>query len=104
MTLQPRIDDKHTRWLHLRIRPTTLPFIDTEKYTAHGKVKSKALVDGRWTLAFRDEEGCKYARSMILEEIKLQSDEVERCIRPLLELDKRLAHSSPSRSMEDNSA
>ncbi|KAL8480263.1 hypothetical protein ACS0TY_026982 [Phlomoides rotata] len=100
----PRIDDKHTRWLHLRIRPSSFPFIDTEKYTAHGKVKSKALVDGRWTLAFRGEEACKYAQSMILEEIKLQSDEVERCIQPLLELDRSLDRSSPTRSMEDDNS
>ncbi|KAL0302590.1 UNVERIFIED_CONTAM: protein TRANSPARENT TESTA 9, partial [Sesamum angustifolium] len=89
----PRIDDKHPRWLHLRIRPSSFPFTDTPKYGAHGKVKSKSLVDGRWTLAFRDEESCKHALSMILEEVKLQSHEVERSLRPLLELDRS---SSPS--------
>ncbi|KAK4396717.1 protein TRANSPARENT TESTA 9 [Sesamum angolense] len=91
--LQPRIDDKHPRWLHLRIRPSSFPFTDTPKYGAHGKVKSKSLVDGRWTLAFRDEESCNHALSMILEEVKLQSHEVERSLRPLLELDRS---SSPS--------
>ncbi|XP_011094116.1 uncharacterized protein LOC105173907 [Sesamum indicum] len=89
----PRIDDKHPRWLHLRIRPSTFPFTDTPKYGAHGKVKSKSLVDGRWTLAFRDEESCKHALSMILEELKLQSHVVERSLQPLLELDRS---SSPS--------
>ncbi|KAK4414846.1 protein TRANSPARENT TESTA 9 [Sesamum alatum] len=84
----PRIDDKHPRWLHLRIRPSTFPFADTPKYGAHGKVKPKTLVDGRWTLAFRDEDSCKYALSMILEEVKLQSHEVERSLQPLLELDR----------------
>ncbi|KAL0410265.1 UNVERIFIED_CONTAM: protein TRANSPARENT TESTA 9 [Sesamum latifolium] len=87
------IDDKHPRWLHLRIRPSSFPFADTPKYGAHGKVKSKNLVDGRWTLAFRDEESCKHALSMILEEVTLQSHEVERSLRPLLELDRS---SSPS--------
>ncbi|PIN03963.1 hypothetical protein CDL12_23507 [Handroanthus impetiginosus] len=100
----PRIDDKHSRWLHLRIRPSSLPFADPAKHRAPGKVKSKALVDGRWTLAFRDEESCKYALSMILEEVKLQSHEVERSLQPLLELDKDLDYSSASQCTEDSSS
>ncbi|KAJ4709215.1 Protein CLEC16A like [Melia azedarach] len=84
----PKIDEKHTRWLHLRIRPSTLPFIDPAKSGVYNKVKSKALVDGRWTLAFRDEESCKTAYSMVLEEINLQSIEVERRLRPLLYLER----------------
>ncbi|KAL3830141.1 hypothetical protein ACJIZ3_018943 [Penstemon smallii] len=89
----PRIDDKHSRWLHLRVRPSSFPFTDTAKYTVHGKVKSKALVDGRWTLAFQNEESCKYALCMILEEVKFQSQEVERSLKPLLELDRSLDYS-----------
>ncbi|KAH6794191.1 CLEC16A-like protein [Perilla frutescens var. hirtella] len=99
----PRVDDKHSRWLHLRIRPSSFPFTETAKYTAHGKVKSKALVDGRWTLAFRDEESCKHAFSMILEEIKLQSCVVERSLQPLLELDRSSGRSNLSQHVEDNS-
>lgn len=93
---QPRIDDKHLRWLHLRIRPSSFPFTDTATYTAHGKVKSKALVDGRWTLAFKDEESCKLALSMVVEEMKLQSCMVERSLQPLLELDRSKSNSEPS--------
>lgn len=87
--LQPRIDDKHSRWLHLRIRPSSFPYLDTGKYPSPSpsKVKVKALVDGRWTLAFRDEESCKSALSMILEEINFQSVEVERRIKPLLDIE-----------------
>lgn len=81
----PRIDDKHSRWLHLRIRPSSLPFVDSAKSVTLRKTKAKALVDGRWTLAFRNEESCKTALSMILEEINLQSSEVERRLRPLLD-------------------
>ncbi|KAK3031958.1 hypothetical protein RJ639_037119 [Escallonia herrerae] len=88
---KPRIDDKHPRWLHLRIRPSTIPFIDA----AHGKAKTKALVDGRWTLAFRDEESCKSALSMILEEANLQGNEVERRLKPLLDLERNLYCSAP---------
>lgn len=79
----PRIDDKHPRWLHLRIRPHTLPCLDPSKSAASGKTKPRALVDGRWTLAFRDDETCQSAVSMIREELDLQTREVERRIQPL---------------------
>ncbi|KAF3452703.1 hypothetical protein FNV43_RR03136 [Rhamnella rubrinervis] len=92
----PRIDDKHSRWLHLRIRPSTLPFADPAKFGAFGKSKTRSLVDGRWTLAFRDEESCKSALSMILEEIDLQSNEVERRLKPLLDLENTVDPSNPS--------
>ncbi|XP_038983749.1 protein TRANSPARENT TESTA 9-like isoform X2 [Phoenix dactylifera] len=83
----PRIDEKHSKWLHLRIRPSTLPFLDPAKYDAFSKGKSKILVDGRWTLAFRDEQACKTAESMIIEGINLLCREVEERLKPLLELD-----------------
>ncbi|XP_044471963.1 protein TRANSPARENT TESTA 9 [Mangifera indica] len=83
----PRIDEKHSRWLHLRIRPSILPFMDPSK---SGKVITKALLDGRWTLAFRDEESCKSAWFMIMEELNLQSNEVERRLRPLIDLERTL--------------
>ncbi|XP_048134111.1 protein TRANSPARENT TESTA 9 isoform X2 [Rhodamnia argentea] len=73
----PRIDDKHPKWLHLRIRPSSIPSLDPTK-TSDGKVKSRTMVDGRWTLAFRDEESCKTALSMIVEETDLQSNEAGR--------------------------
>ncbi|KAK3011430.1 hypothetical protein RJ639_012308, partial [Escallonia herrerae] len=88
---KPRIDDKHPRWLHLRIRPSTIPSVDA----AQGKAKTKALVDGRWTLAFRDEESCKSALCMILEEANLQGNEVERRLKPLLDLERNLYCSAP---------
>ncbi|XP_058068118.1 protein TRANSPARENT TESTA 9 isoform X4 [Magnolia sinica] len=84
----PRIDDKHPKWLHLRIRPSTLPLLEPTKLGTIGIAKAKALIDGRWTLAFRDELSCKSAESMILEEMNLQSSEVEKRLRPWLDLDK----------------
>lgn len=78
------------RWLHLRIRPSSFPCTDGAKHTAHPKVKSKALVDGRWTLAFRDEDSCKAAFSMIVEELKLLSSEVERRIKPMLVIERTI--------------
>lgn len=96
MCLQPRIDQKHSRWLHLRIRPSTLPVVDLANSVTFGKVKTKTLVDGRWTLAFSDEESCKFALSMILEEINLQSKEVERRLKPLLDLEGAVDALNPS--------
>lgn len=81
---KPRIDDRHSRWLHLRIRPSTLPLTETAKNAANLKLKSKSLVDGRWTLAFRDEASCKSALTMILEETDLQCNEVERRLRHMI--------------------
>ncbi|KAE9609879.1 hypothetical protein Lalb_Chr07g0180711 [Lupinus albus] len=83
----PKIDEKHSKWLHLRIRPSSLPFLDPAKFSEHGKMKTKTLVDGRWTLAFRDEESCKSAFSMIVEEINFLSNEVHRRLKPLLNLE-----------------
>ncbi|KAF8688275.1 hypothetical protein HU200_042328 [Digitaria exilis] len=80
----PRIDEKHEKWLHLRIRPSTLPFLDSEKHK--GKTK-KYLVDGRWTLAFSDEQSCKAAETMVIEEMKLQQDAVGKQLQPLVEFD-----------------
>ncbi|KAH1232134.1 Protein TRANSPARENT TESTA 9 [Glycine max] len=97
----PRIDDKHPRWLHLRIRPSSLPVLDPAKFNPNRKLKTKAFVDGRWTLAFRDEESCKSALSMILEEINFLSDEVHRRLKPLLNLETALDLSGPE---EDSSS
>ncbi|KAL5549471.1 hypothetical protein UlMin_004702 [Ulmus minor] len=94
----PRIDNKHSRWLHLRIRPSTLPFVDPAKSSSFGNSKTKALVDGRWTLAFRDEESCKCAMSMILEELNRQTNEVERRLKPLLDTQNNVPTSDPSNS------
>ncbi|CAO2041874.1 unnamed protein product [Urochloa humidicola] len=92
----PRIDEKHEKWLHLRIRPSTLPFLDSEKHK--GKTK-KYLVDGRWTLAFSDEQSCKAAEAIVIEEMKLQQDAVRKHLQPLVELDMPedgLQHRQPS--------
>ncbi|KAK7388154.1 hypothetical protein VNO78_22961 [Psophocarpus tetragonolobus] len=72
----PRIDDEHATWLHLRIRSSSLPFLDAVQFKGYGKKKTKASVDGRWTLAFRDEETCKSAFLMTVEEINFLSDEL----------------------------
>lgn len=93
---QPRIDEKHSRWLHLRIRPSTLPFLDPAKHGTPLKLKTKPFVDGRWILAFQDEDTCKSALSMVLEEINLQSKEVERRLKPLVDLERAVDSSDAS--------
>lgn len=97
----PRIDDKHTKWLHLRIRPSTLPNLDPIKFSGMGRGKAKSLIDGRWTLAFRDEESCKSAFSMIMEEMDLVSNEVDRILKPMFKFiasvddDQDTSHTPP---------
>lgn len=74
---QPRIDEKQPGWLHLRIRPSTLPFLDPIKRGVYKKLKSNGLVDGKWTVAFRSDEFCHSAYSMVAHEMDLQCSEVE---------------------------
>ncbi|KAK3142856.1 hypothetical protein QOZ80_4BG0352680 [Eleusine coracana subsp. coracana] len=80
----PRIDENHVKWLHLRIRPSTVPFLDPEKYK--GKTK-KHLVDGRWTLAFGDEQSCKAAETMVIEEMKLQQNAIGKQLKSLVQFE-----------------
>lgn len=82
----PKIDQQHPKWLHMRIRPSSLPFFDPAKFEIFTKSeKSKVLVDGRWTLAFSSQEMCKTAESMVTREINLQQREVELQLNKLLE-------------------
>ncbi|XP_074564856.1 protein TRANSPARENT TESTA 9-like [Curcuma longa] len=81
----PFIDEKHPAWLHLRIRSSTLPFIDPSKFDMFNQAKD--FSDGRWTLAFQDEQACKAAESALIEELKMQRSEVEQRLKPLLQLD-----------------
>ncbi|XP_047322573.1 protein TRANSPARENT TESTA 9-like isoform X2 [Impatiens glandulifera] len=93
----PKMDEKHTRWLHLQIRPSTFHHADAAKSSGNSKVKSNGLVDGRWTLAFRTEASCKMALDMVMEEICSQNNEVERRLQPLLELERDF--DSPNHSL-----
>lgn len=84
----PRIDEKHPRWLHLRIRPFNLPSLNSRKVgTSAAKSKAKGVVDGRWTVAFSDEQACKSAMSAVLEEMMMQSSAVQKELEPLLNFD-----------------
>ncbi|WJX91041.1 hypothetical protein P8452_72873 [Trifolium repens] len=100
----PRIDDTHSTWLHLRIRSSSLPFLDPAKSNDYGRMKSKSLVDGRWTLAFRDEQSCNSALGMIVEEINILSDEVHRRLKPLLNLETAIDLSSTNLCVPEDSS
>ncbi|KAI0518851.1 hypothetical protein KFK09_006287 [Dendrobium nobile] len=96
----PRIDEKHPKWLHLRIRPSNLPFLDS-KNDPLGRSKTKVLVDGRWTLAFRDDQACKLAESMVIKEMHLLQNQVKEILKPLLEDQMMSISSSPSHKSSD---
>ncbi|ERN16157.1 hypothetical protein AMTR_s00030p00222710 [Amborella trichopoda] len=63
--LNPKIDETHQRWLHLRIR-TKAPTVGVNETSTSG-LQSKHPDDGRWTIGFSDIETCKSARTLILE-------------------------------------
>eukprot|EP00250_Pteridium_aquilinum_P000284 c10318_g1_i1 orf=684-2747(+) len=81
----PKVDEDHPKWLHLRIRSPHPPTTDIAKVGAGGRPKSRRLVDGRWTLAFPDEKTCKYAQTAVLEEIDIQRLAVQQVLEPLLD-------------------
>eukprot|EP00850_Spirogloea_muscicola_P019717 SM000197S05460 [mRNA] locus=s197:215652:223016:+ [translate_table: standard] len=84
----PRIDEKHNRWLHLRIRSPQIPSPNTGTLGASAAVaQSRAswLADGRWTLAFADEQRARQALTAVAEEIAIQSQAVREILSPLLD-------------------
>lgn len=54
---QPFVDKAHPRWLHMRVRSSPQALLEHASYPGR-----KRLVDGRWTLAFQDEEAASKAR------------------------------------------
>lgn len=84
----PKIDEKHPRWLHLRIRPFNIPLLDSRKVRTSAPIsKAKGVVDGRWTVAFSDEQACKSAMSSVLEEMMMQRSAIQKELEPLLNFD-----------------
>eukprot|EP00249_Psilotum_nudum_P022735 c28628_g1_i1 orf=260-2767(+) len=81
----PRVDEDHRKWLHLRIRSPHYPSSDAGKIgMGAGRSRIKKLVDGRWTLAFLDEQTCEHAKTAVLEDMAIQSSAVENVLEPLL--------------------
>lgn len=97
---QPRIDEKHPKWLHLRVRPSTLPVLDS-KHNPSSRSKTKILVDGRWTLAFKDDQACKSAESMVIREMHQLQDRVKETLKPLVDDHATSYSSNPSHKSSD---
>lgn len=83
---QPKIDEVHPTWLHLRIREVDPKFATNKINFSHSNV-SNHPTDGKWTLGFSNAEACKAARSLILEETRKQRSKVQSLLSPLLHND-----------------
>lgn len=85
---QPHCDPKHKRWLHLRIRSPQHPPPDSGTLASRSPLGSRAqgkrLADGRWTLAFTDEQQCRRAQLAVMEEIYIQGNAVRTMLEPVL--------------------
>lgn len=85
---QPRVDEKHAAWLHLRIRSPQQPLADVGKLgLPKTSSKVKNLVDGRWTLAFESEEACKHACLCIQDKLANQRQAISHIVSPFLATD-----------------
>lgn len=82
----PKVDEDHPKWLHLRIRSPHSPSTDVGKVGTSGRPRVRRLVDGRWTLAFPDEKTCKYAQTAVLEEMDIQRSALQQVLEPLLDV------------------
>lgn len=81
----PRVDEKHATWLHLRIRSPHQPLADVGKLgLPKTSPKVKNLVDGRWTLAFDDAESCKHACDFIQDKLASQCQAIRHIVSPFL--------------------
>lgn len=86
--LKPKVDENHQRWLHLRIRADDMASLDSQiAGMSSSRYRTYRVPDGKWTLAFSDEQACKYAKSTILEEIARQSSFVKRALESMLIVD-----------------
>lgn len=81
---QPKIDEDHPTWLHLRIREFD-PRSKTSKSRGYNSNVSNSAVDGRWTLGFPSAKGCETAHLLILEETYKQRSFIKSLLAPLLQ-------------------
>lgn len=79
----PKVDKDHPKWLHLRIRSPHYPSAEFGK-VGTGRSRVRRLVDGRWTLAFPDEQTCNHAQEAVTEEIDIQRLAVAQVLEPFL--------------------
>lgn len=83
----PRVDEKHATWLHLRVRSPHQPLADVGKlHSPKTSLKNKQLADGRWTLAFADADSCLHACLSIQNHVANQRHAVSLIVSPFLDL------------------
>jgi len=84
--MQPKIDEKHSSWLHVGIRE-----FDPQFYSMKGREKHASMgddwADGRWTLGFPNARACEEAQLAILNEMGKQRSALQYMLAPLLEDD-----------------
>ncbi|QCE05144.1 Uncharacterized protein family FPL [Vigna unguiculata] len=84
--LCPKIDEKHSSWLHVGIRE-----FDPQFYSMKGREKHASMgddwADGRWTLGFPNARACEEAQLAILNEMGKQRSALQYMLAPLLEDD-----------------
>jgi len=96
--IQPKIDEEHSSWLHLRIREFDPQFYSMKARRNHLSMPDDHTADGRWTLGFPNARACEEAQLAILNEMGKQRSAVEYMLAPLLEDDFGLAENSASLS------
>ncbi|CAJ1967231.1 unnamed protein product [Sphenostylis stenocarpa] len=86
----PKIDEDHSSWLHLRIREFDPQFYSIKARGNHLNMPDHSS-DGRWTLGFPNAKACEEAQFAILNEIDKLRSAVKYMLAPLLEDDFGLA-------------
>lgn len=81
--LNPKLDEIHPTWLHLRLREFDPRYGAVKTRGQHSRSSNRA-VEGRWTLGFLNTKTCEAARSVIARESSKQRSSVERLITSLL--------------------
>lgn len=81
--LNPKLDEIHPTWLHLRLREFDPRYGAVKTRGQHSRSSNRA-VEGRWTLGFLNTKTCEAARSVIARESSKQRSSVERIITSLL--------------------
>lgn len=83
--LNPRVDEKHSTWLHLQIREYDPELEASKSSRYHSYTSDDHVIDRKWTLGFPNSESCEAARLVIVREISKLRSGVERLLAPLLE-------------------
>jgi len=97
---EPRVDPQHEAWLHLRVRPSTLRFLDASEKAGNWNqppwTSFRSLCDGHWVLAFRNPGEALHAKYMTQEYIAKLSALYCNVLSPLLANDPFIGQITPT--------